>query len=65
MSGMATDPDRDPYQAEGEAVLAAHPGLREKLEEMVRLAREGKLETVDSTAIDAALAKAGYPVEDD
>ena len=63
---MATDRERDPYQAEGEAILAANPGLREKLEEKLRLAIEGELETVDSSAIDAAIAKAlGRPVEGD
>ena len=63
---MATDRERDPYQSEGEAILAANPGLREKLEEKLRLAIEGKLETVDSSGIDAAIAKAlGRPVEGD
>lgn len=63
---MATDRERDPYQAEGEAILAANPGLREKLEEKLRLAIEGKLDTVDSSGIDAALAKAlGRPLEGD
>lgn len=63
---MATNPERDPYQAEGEAILDANPGLREKLEAKLRLAIEGKLETVDSSRIDAELAAAlGHPVEDD
>lgn len=66
MSSMATNPERDPYQDEAEAILDANPGLREELEEMVRLLDRGELETVDSTEIDAAIARAlGRPIKFD
>lgn len=52
---MAIDPKRDPYEAEGEAILDANPALRAKLEAKVRLAIAGKLETVDASVVDAEL----------
>jgi hypothetical protein len=42
MSGMATNPDRDPIDEEIERVLAANPGLLEELEEYDRRAARGE-----------------------
>lgn len=57
MSGMATQPNRDPGQDELEAIYAANPGLRERLNEAERQLHRGELPTVGSTRIDQAIAR--------
>lgn len=58
MSSMATNPEHDPDQNEMEAVLAAHPGLREHLDDLVDQYLRGELQVVDDAQLGRLLEQA-------
>lgn len=66
MSAMATNPKRDLDREEVDAVLAAHPGMREHLEEMVDQYLRGELRIIDDEHLGRILEQvAGHSVTPD
>jgi hypothetical protein len=66
---MATEPSRHPLDEEIEAVYAANPGLRERLNEMEDQLDRGELDLVDDEEIRQRVRKLqerlGEPLIDD